>query len=56
MKKVRTIRVPVIGDPEVGKTTFISMIISQNVDPSEKVLRPVLLPTNMCVIAPNVFT
>lgn len=32
------------------------MIISQSVDAAEKVLRPVLLPTNMCVIAPNVFT
>lgn len=56
MKKIRTIRIPIIGDPRVGKTTFVSMIISQSVDPNEKVLRPVSLPTNMCIIAPNVFT
>ena len=56
MKKSRTIRILVIGDQGVGKTTFISTLISESPDHVEHVLRPVLLPPNMCVVAPNIFT
>lgn len=48
MKKSRTVRVLVLGDSKVGKTTFISTIISDNSFSNERILNPVILPPNMC--------
>lgn len=40
-----------LGDSGVGKTTFISTLFSEMNYASEKMLQPVLLPPNMCLIA-----
>jgi GTPase SAR1 family protein len=56
MPKSRTIRVLVLGDSGVGKTTFITTLFSEVSYPTENVLQPVMLPPNMCISSPDVYT
>jgi GTPase SAR1 family protein len=56
MPKSRTIHVLILGDSGVGKTTFITTLFSEVSYPTENVLQPVLLPPNMCISSPDVYT
>jgi len=56
MPKSRTIRVLVLGDSGVGKTTFINVLFSETSYPTENLLEPVLLPPNLCLSCPDVYT
>jgi GTP-binding protein EngB required for normal cell division len=56
MPKSRTIHVLILGDSGVGKTTFITTLFSEVSYPTENVLQPVLLPPNMCISSPDIYT
>lgn len=56
MPKSRTIRVLVLGDSGVGKTSFITTLFSEISYPKENLLEPVLLPPNLCLSCPDVYT
>lgn len=44
----RTIRILILGDESVGKSTFISSLIGEKLPKYEKCFQPVVLPPSMC--------